>query len=71
MNTAIDSLSDAVDWLQTDDRLGMLYVVLAFLLLLELTMRVVRRFISDRRVRSAASASNQRVNVRMGRRPPA
>ena len=71
MNTMVNSLSDAVSWLQTDDRLGMLYVSLAFLLLLELTARVVRRFIVDRRVRTAALQSNQRINVRMGRRPPA
>ena len=71
MNTAVNSLSEAITWLQTDDRLGMLYVSLAFLLLLELTVRVVRRFIADRRVRSAAVESNQRINVRMGRRPKA
>ena len=71
MNTMVNSLSDAVSWLQTDDRLGMIYVGLAFLLLLELTARVVRRFIADRRVRNAALESNQRMNVRMGRRPPA
>ena len=71
MNTMVNSLSDAVSWLQADDRLGMLYVSLAFLLLLELTARVVRRFIADRRVRNAALQSNQRINVRMGRRPPA
>ena len=71
MNTMVNSLSDAVSWLQTDDRLGMLYVALAFLLLLELSARVVRRFVADRRDRNAALQSNQRVNVRMGRRPPA
>ena len=71
MNTMVNSLSDAVSWLQTDDRLGMLYVGLASLLLLELTARVVRRFIADRRVRNASLESNQRINVRMGRRPPA
>lgn len=71
MNTAVNWLSDAVSWLQTDGRLGMLYVTIAFLLLLELTVRVVRRFIADWRIRTAALQSNQRMNVRMGRRPPA
>ena len=65
-----DWLMNASSWLQVDDRGNMLLVVLAFALLLELSIRVVRRFLADRRVRNAAAENTQRVTTRMGRPRP-
>lgn len=64
-------LSDLSVWMQTDDRGNMLFVVLALVLLAELSIRVVRRCITDRRTRIAAAQNNLRVSTRLRRAPSA
>ena len=64
-----DWLTKLSDWLQTGDRVNMVFVVLAFALLLELSLRVIRRAFSDRQAVKAAAQNNHRVNVRLGRAP--
>ena len=54
-------------WLQTDDRGNMVYVVLAFTLLAELSLRVARRFVADRRAKIAAAQDHLRLSSRLRR----
>jgi hypothetical protein len=71
MMNILNGLSAAIDWMETDDRAGMIYVSLAFLLLLELSFRVIRRFFSDLQIKRAVAESSQRVNTRRSRTPSA
>ena len=69
MLSIYEGLSALIAWMKTDNRMDMIYFVLAVALLLELTLRVMHRFVSDRRVKNAISSSNQRMNARMRRGP--
>jgi hypothetical protein len=62
-------LSRLSAWLQTDGRADMLYVILAFALLGELSIRVVRQFMADRRARNDAAQNNLRISARLRRGP--
>ena len=62
-----DWLANLSVWLQTDDRGNMVYVVLAFALLAELSFRVARRFVADRRAKIAAGHDHLRLSSRMRR----
>lgn len=64
-----DWLTKLSDWLQSGDRANMVFVVLAFALLLELCLRVIRRAFSDRQAVRAAAQNIHRVNARLGRAP--
>ena len=64
-----DWLTGLSDWLQVGDRVNMVFVVLAFALLLELCLRVIRRAISDRQAVRTAAQSNRRLSTRLGRAP--
>jgi len=63
-----DWLANLSVWLQTDDRGNMVYVVLALALLAELSIRLARRFVADRRAKIAAAHDHLRLSSRM-RRP--
>jgi hypothetical protein len=65
MTSIFASLSAAITWLRSASHMDTVYLVLAAALLLELTIRVLRRFVADRRVQRAASESNQRVSARL------
>jgi hypothetical protein len=64
-------LSNLSDWMHTDDHANMVYLALAFTLLAELSFRVVRRFLSDRRAKIDAAHGNLRVSTRLRRAPSA
>jgi hypothetical protein len=59
------------DWILTGDRANVVYFCLASALLLELSLRVIRRFFADRRARTDAARSNQRLSTRLRRAPSA
>ena len=62
-------LSNLSVWLQTDDHGNIVYLVLAFALLAELSIRVARRFLADRRAKTDAAENNRRVSERLRRAP--
>jgi hypothetical protein len=59
------------DWILTGERANVVYFCLAWALLLELSFRVIRRFVADRRARADAAQNNQRLNTRLRRSPSA
>ena len=59
------------DWILTGERANVVYFCLAWALLLELSFRVIRRFVADRRARTDAAQNNQRLNTRLRRSPSA
>ena len=59
------------DWILTGERANVVYFCLAWALLLELSFRVIRRFVADRRARTDAAQNNQRLSTRLRRSPSA
>jgi hypothetical protein len=59
------------DWILTGERANVVYFCLASALLLELSFRVIRRFVADRRARTNAARSNARLSARLRRSPSA
>lgn len=57
-------LGGVADWIRTGDRANAIYFCLAAALLLELTFRVLRRFIADQRLRASAARGQQRLRQR-------
>jgi hypothetical protein len=66
-----NGLSDLSFWLKTGDHGNMVFAVLALALLAELSIRVVRRFLADRRAKINATHNNLRVSTRLRRAPSA
>lgn len=66
-----DWLINASNWLQEGDRSNLIFTGLALALLVELSFRVIRRAVNDRRAVKSAAQNNHRVNVRLGRAPSA
>ena len=64
-------LSGLPDWILNGERANVVYFFLASALLLELSFRVIRRFVADRRARAAATRGNQRLSTRLRRAPSA
>ena len=64
-------LSNLPDWILSGERANVVYFCLASALLLELSFRVIRRFVADRRARVAAAHGNQRLSTRLRRAPSA
>ena len=54
-------------WLGVDDRTNLVFLGLAFLLLGELSIRVLRRFLADRRERIGAAKAGLRLKKRRQR----
>ena len=71
LQAALNWLSALPDWIQTGEHANVIYFCLAFALLLELTLRVLRRFVADLRARSAAADGNQRLKSRLRKTPTA
>ena len=59
------------DWMLAGERANVVYFCLASTLLLELSFRVIRRFVADRRAKTQAARSNQRLSTRLRRAPDA
>ncbi len=57
-------LAGLPDWIRTGDRADGIYFFLAAALLIELSFRVLRRFIADQRLRSSAARGQQRLRLR-------
>ena len=64
-------LSNLPDWILSGERANVIYFCLASALLLELSYRVIRRFIADRRAKTDAVRNNQRLSTRLRRAPSA
>ena len=64
-------ISNLPDWILTGERANVVYFCLASALLLELSIRVIHRFIGDRRAKSDALRNNQRISTRLRRAPGA
>lgn len=64
-------INNLPDWILSGERANVVYFCLAFALLLELSCRVIRRFLGDRRARTDAVRSNQRLSTRLRRAPGA
>jgi hypothetical protein len=71
LQAALNWLSALPGWIQTGERANLIYFCLALALLLELTLRVLRRFVADLRARSAAADGNQRLKSRLRKTPTA
>jgi hypothetical protein len=54
-------------WLQADDRADLIFFSLSFLLLGELAIRVLKRFLADRRGRIGAAKAGLRLKRRSQR----
>jgi hypothetical protein len=68
---AADWLDRMIAWTSTGDRLNAIYFCLAAALLLELSYRVLRRFIGDVRLRAGSARAKQRVGSRFRKTPGA
>jgi hypothetical protein len=64
-------LNGLPDWILSGERANVVYFCLASALLLELSFRVIRRFLTDRRARTDAARNNQRLSTRLRRAPSA
>ncbi len=64
-------LSDLSLWIQSSDRGNTVFAVLALALLAELSIRVIRRFLADRRAKIDAAHNHLRVSTRLRRAPSA
>ena len=71
LQAVLDWLSALADWIRTGDRANAIYLCLALALLLELSLRVLRRFIADHRSRTASANGNQRLKSRLRKTPAA
>ena len=66
-----DWLDRVIAWTSIGDRLNTIYVCLAAALLLELSYRVLRRFVGDMRLRVGSARAKQRVGSRFRKTPGA
>lgn len=57
-------LGEIADWIRTGDHADAIYFCLAAALLIELTLRVLRRFIADQRLKVTAARGQQRLRLR-------
>ena len=57
-------LGGVANWIRTGDRADAIYFCLAAALLIELTFRVLRRFIADQRLKVTAARGQQRLRQR-------
>jgi len=64
-------LSNLPDWILSGEHANVVYFCLASALLLELSFRVIRRFVADRRAKIDAARGNQRLSTRLRRAPSA